>query len=101
MLFTGEFSGLLAPMFKCPQHGEVWRVETVEIIDTDRDDVNIQVLCGVCYDVVVPFVVDGLPVMHPLTDEQAYWEMMSADDPDEDDEDDEPPTPEEWLDDDE
>lgn len=76
-MFTGEFSGLFAPMYKCPKHGEVWHVETVESYDTEYDEVYVNKVCSQCYSEVVPYEHDGKPVVHPLTNEEAMWEMYS------------------------
>jgi hypothetical protein len=91
-MFTGEFSGLFAPMWKCPTHGEVWGIEEI----TEGDETFH--LCSICHQIVTPLYHDGLRVMHPLTDEQAYWEQMNAEYPDRRD-DPQYETPEEWLDD--
>jgi hypothetical protein len=96
-MFTGDFSGLFAPMWNCKQHGDMWHIEEVEEIDTVNDDVYTLKLCPHCHQSVTPLYHDGLRVMHPLTDEQAYWEQMNAEAKYERDE---PQweTPEEWLD---
>jgi len=78
-----EFSGLFAPIYKCPKHGEIWHVETVKDIDIENDEVYEFTVCAQCYKPVVQIYDDGIPVMHPLTQEEAYWESYS---PDEDEE---------------
>ena len=91
---------LFAAMYKCPEHGETWRTYHTEEIDDENDEVYEHRLCSVCHQDVTPILHDGVPILHPLTDEEAYWqhwEQITADEPDERDE----PyyeTPEEWLD---
>lgn len=60
-MFTGEFSGLFAPMYKCPKHGEVWHVETVESYDTEYDEVYVNKVCSQCYSEVVPYEQPRVP----------------------------------------
>lgn len=85
-MFTGEFSGLFAQIYQCPEHGETWHVETATEVDSVNDEVYEHVLCSRCHRSVTPLLHDGVPVMHPLTDEEAYWEM-GGDDDDEEEED--------------
>ena len=85
-MFTGQFSGLFAPMYTCPEHGDVWHVDSFEEIDTENDEVYERRLCSKCHCDVTPLLHDGHPVVHPLTDEEAYWETYDADDDEDDDE---------------
>ena len=74
-----EFSGLLAPMWNCKQHGDFWRsIEEFEEIDTVNDEVYTVKLCPICHQTITPLYRDGLRVMHPLTSEEAYMEFSSA-----------------------
>jgi hypothetical protein len=78
-MFTGEFSGLFAPMYKCSKHGEIWHVLTFDEIDKVNDEEYQIVYCAKCGNEVTRVFVDGVPVMHPLTDEEAYWETYTED----------------------
>lgn len=82
-----EFSGLFALIYVCPEHGETWHTEYVEDIDTEYDEVYSRVICGQCHHDVKPLMCDGHQVVHPLTDEEAYWETSSPFDDDEEDDD--------------
>lgn len=84
-MFTGEFSGLLAPMWNCKQHGDIWNIEEVEEVDTVNDEAYTLKLCPTCHQTVTPLYHDGLRVMHPLTDEEAYFEQSANDEDDEED----------------
>ncbi len=75
-----DFSGIFAPLYKCPNHGEVWHVETVEEIDTINDDVYYFEVCSQCGHAVTPITHEGAPVVHPLTNEEAFWELGESDD---------------------
>lgn len=92
-MFTGEPSGLFAPIYVCPEHGQIWQIEIETVIDTDQDDVYNRRCCPKCRRDVTPLLHDGNPVLHPLTDEEAYWETSSPFDEPEDDEDEYEPTP--------
>lgn len=76
-----KFSGLFAPMFHCKQHGDIWHIEEVEEIDTVNDEIYTLKLCPTCHQTVTPLYHEGARVMHPLTDEEVYWEQMSTDNP--------------------
>lgn len=69
-----DFSGLFAPIYVCSEHGETWHAEVVEEIDTDHDEVYQWRKCPKCHVEVKPLLHDGYPVMHPLTNDEAYWE---------------------------
>jgi hypothetical protein len=77
---TSQFSGLFAPMYVCPEHGEIWHTDAIEEIDTEGDEVYERRLCTQCHRDVMPLLHDGHPVLHPLTDEEAYWDTYTGDD---------------------
>jgi hypothetical protein len=66
---------MLAQLYKCPKHGEIWRVEAMELIDTERDDCEWVMVCPDCYAIVEPIMRDGVPLYHGLTEEEMYWEL--------------------------
>jgi hypothetical protein len=70
-------------MYVCSEHGETWHAELVEEIDTDHDEVYQFRKCPKCHHEVKPLLHDGHPVMHPLTQEEAYWESWSDDEEEE------------------
>ncbi len=78
-----HFSGVLAPLYACPEHGQVWRVEAVHEIDTANDEVYEHYICALCHKDVRPIFHEGAAVCHPLTDEELYWDNYGADDEDE------------------
>lgn len=77
-----QFSGIFAPIYVCPEHGETWHAQLVEDIDTENDDVFERRVCPDCPRDVAPLLHDGLQVMHPLTVEEVYWETYSEEDED-------------------
>lgn len=79
------FSGIFAPVYVCPEHGETWHAEVMEEIDTDHDEVYQWRKCPKCHSEVKPLLRNGHPVMHPLTQEEAYWDSYSEDDNDDED----------------
>lgn len=74
---------MFAPIFTCPKCGDTWHVRTVEIIDADRDEVFEDHQCDQCGSSVRPKVVDGLPVWHPLTEEEIDEMQMFSDEEEE------------------
>lgn len=77
---SGKPSGIFAPLYQCPKCGEIWHVQTVEEIDTENDEIYLHTICDICHSDVTPVLWDGHPVVHPLTDEELYWESSSDDD---------------------
>lgn len=76
---------VFAPVYECPKCGDVWRVEMVEMIDCERDDVWQEPMCKCGRSVREKFVEqDGkrVPVWHPLTDEEIIEDTMDLSDPD-------------------
>lgn len=65
-----NFSGIFAPLYRCPMHGETWHVQRVEEIDCENDEVYVFMACSRCYATCEPVMKDGLPVLHPLTDDE-------------------------------
>jgi uncharacterized protein with PIN domain len=85
MTTGNDFSGLFAPIYVCPEHGETWHAESVEEIDSVNDEVYAWHKCPKCHREVKLLVHDGHPAMHPLTAEEAYWETWSEDNDEEED----------------
>lgn len=79
-----QSSGIFAPLYLCPEHGETWHVQIIEDIDTESDSVEVRRVCDKCYRDVKPVLHEGNQVMHALTVEEAYWDNMSFGDEDED-----------------
>jgi hypothetical protein len=71
---------MLASIFICPQHGETWHVESIEIIDTINDEVYPVMVCSLCGNEVRPLIVEGAQACHALTDEEMFWELGASDD---------------------
>lgn len=71
---------MFAPLYRCPNHGDVWRVENAEAIDTVNDEIYPYTLCALCHFDVSPVMHDGHPVFHPLDDEEMFWEMQGDED---------------------
>lgn len=77
---------MFAPIYFCPVHGETWHAAVVEIIDSQNDEVYEIRACPQvgCTHECRPLFHDGKQVLHPLTDEEMYWETMNwGDDEDE------------------
>lgn len=74
-----EFSGVIAPLYRCPKCGEVWRVTHAEDIDTENDEIYEWLACSSCGSSVTAILHDGHPVCHPLTVEEMYWDNYGED----------------------
>jgi hypothetical protein len=84
IMTTGnDFSGLFAPVYVCSEHGETWHVEFATEIDSVNDEVYEHHICSLCRRDVVPLLHDGHTVLHPLTNDEAYWETWSKEEDDE------------------
>lgn len=81
-----EFSGVLAPLYTCPQHGEVYHVQMVGECDPENDEVYEHPVCSYCGASVTPILHDGIPVCHPLTVEELYWDSYGEDEDEDEDE---------------
>lgn len=73
---------MIAPIYRCPSHGETWHVECSETCDTENDEVYEIMICSRCGREVSPIVHDGVPVCHILTDEEMFLEMCTDEDDD-------------------
>lgn len=73
---------MFAPVYDCPNCGEVWRdIYLREEIDCDRDDVEYYATCS-CGREVMPKTIDGKPVWHALTEEEMddeHWQDCMRD----------------------
>ncbi len=70
---------MLAQAYRCPKHGEVWRVTDYNEIDTEHDEVTPIKLCCRCYNEVTPIIQDGIPVMMEVPDEELAQECDPED----------------------
>ena len=69
---------MLAQLYNCPKCGQVWKVEEYESIDTERDDIEIYLICSNCYSFVEPLKTEtGEPLYHALTEEEMFWDSYS------------------------
>ncbi len=71
---------MFAPIYICPKCGETWHVEQAEVFDTDQDEIYQFMVCQKCGSEVKPLLHDGHQVVHPLTDEEMFFEMQSGED---------------------
>lgn len=60
---------MFAHVFECSKCGDVWDVEFIDDIDTDRDEVETVAVCK-CGRMVWPKLVDGRPVYHVLSEDE-------------------------------
>lgn len=69
---------MFAPVFICPNCGDVWQVSVVEEIDTTHDEIYSVPLCNKCSSPVTEKIIDGVPEWHALTpdemDAELYWD---------------------------
>lgn len=72
--FTEDPSGIFAPLYKCAEHGDIWKIELFPVIDTDNDEAYNVPQCPKCQREVLPVIIEGKPAMHALTREEAFWE---------------------------
>lgn len=71
---------MFAPIYICPKHGETWHVEHAETIDTDHDEIYEYIVCDKCGSEVKPLLHEGHQVVHPLTDDEIFWELQTDED---------------------
>lgn len=65
---------MFAQLYNCPTHGEVWHTEIAEEIDTENDEVYPHRVCSCCFSDVTEVLHNGMPCLHPLTEEEMFWE---------------------------
>lgn len=75
---------MFAQIFTGCKCGDTWRVENVEDIDTENDEVYIIPVCKICNQPVYEKIVNGNPCFHALTDEEMFWETYNPDAEDDD-----------------
>ena len=64
-------------VYTCPQHGDVWRVELVDDIDTDNDEISNHLACAICGSEVREKRINGITVVteiEPDTDNEEFLE---------------------------
>jgi hypothetical protein len=67
-----------AQIYTCSEHGETIHPEKVESIDTENDEVYVDWVCSQCYRTVERLMIDGKPVLRPLTDNEMFWESFTG-----------------------
>ena len=82
IVVIGDDVDMFAQIYICPIHGETWHIQQAEEIDTDNDEVYQFMACDKCGSEVKPLLHDGHQVVHPLTDEEMFFEMQSFEDED-------------------
>jgi hypothetical protein len=63
-----------APVYECSNCGDVWRIEYVDHIDIEYDEVYTEPHCKKCGNYVKEKFQDGVLVWHPLTEEEMLEE---------------------------
>ena len=73
----------LKAIYLCNKCGEV-DGEAVEMIDAERDEVEVHVVCTKCRNSVRPKLIDGVQCYRQMSEAEVMWEMGYFDDHEDD-----------------
>ncbi len=73
---------MFAQIYECSKCGDVWRTYLFDHIDTENDEIHTERHCSGCNGSFLKEKKDanGVPYMHPMTDEEIRHEIDSCSD---------------------